>query len=207
MRRTFWMFALLALAGSTSRETIKLHYLKGFVPGTRAIFRATKVGVAPVGADLASGSHDIGALYDASGKVQQQLAVTDAGTVAHDALMAALADAGLNPTAPSSGVDLTLSCDLEQLAVEKRFGAQQTIHGQYFTMTSRVKLSCALRRGGAVVYANEILGAEDEPPKPVGGEVFLPLEEDPAESLSVALSRAVGALILEPKFRSAFPPR
>jgi hypothetical protein len=208
LHRILWMLALLALAGSTSRETIELHYLKGFVPRTRAIFRPTTVAVAPTGGSLASGSHDIGGIYDASGNLTNQLTVTDAGTLTHDAIMTALADAGLKPTSTSSDVGLTLSCDLEQLAADKRFGAQQTIHGQYFTMTSRVKMKCTLRRrDGSEVYDNEILGAEDEPPKPVGGESFLPLEEDPAESLSVALSRAVGALILDPKFRAALPSR
>ena len=201
------MLAVLAFAGTAPRETIKLRYLKGFVPGTRAIFRPANVRVAAVGGNLASGSHDIGAIYDASGKVQQQVVVTDAGRVTHDALTTALADAGLKPTAQTSGVDLILACDLEQLAVDKRFGAQQTIHGQYFTMTSRVRMKCTLRHNSGVLYTNEILGAEDEPPKPVGNEAFLPLEEDPAESLSVALSRAVGALILDPKFRASFQSR
>jgi len=56
-----------------------------------------------------------------------------------------------------------------------------------------------------VVYDSEVTGAEDEPPKPVGGEVFFPLETDPAESLSVALSRAIGNLLADPEFRQAFP--
>ena len=202
------MLAILALVSSNSREVIKLHCLKGFVPGTRAIFRPTNLTVATTSGELASGSHDIGGIYDASGSIETQLAVNDAGPMLHDAIVTALADAGLKPTSTSSSTELTLSCDLEQLAVDKRFGAQQTIHGQYFTMKSRVKMKCELHRPeGTTVYKNEILGAEDEPPKPVGGEAFLPLEEDPAESLSVALSRAVGALILDPKFRAAFTAR
>ena len=60
-------------------------------------------------------------------------------------------------------------------------------------------------RDGAVLYSDEISGIENEPPNPVGAEVFLPLETEPAESLSVALSRAVGLLMLDPKFRSALP--
>jgi len=101
-----------------------------------------------------------------------------------------------------------LACELQQIKFEQNFGAQQTIHGQYFTMTSRVRLKYRLqRRDGSVVYENEVTGVEDEPPKPVGGEVFFPLETDPAESLSVALSRAVGTLLADPKFRAAFPLR
>jgi hypothetical protein len=63
------------------------------------------------------------------------------------------------------------------------------------------------RRDGAVLYQNEVTGVEDEPPKPVGGEVFFPLETEPAESLSVALSRAIGALLIDPKFRQTLPMR
>ena len=45
------------------------------------------------------------------------------------------------------------------------------------------------------------------PTNPVGAEVFLPLETEPVESLSVAMSRAVGNLILDPKFRGTLPMR
>lgn len=101
-----------------------------------------------------------------------------------------------------------LTCEMEQISFEQNFAAQQTIHGQYFTMASRIKLRYRLlRRDGSVLFDNEVTGVEDEPPKPVGGEVFFPLETDPAESLSVALSRAIGALLVDPKFRAAFPPR
>jgi hypothetical protein len=214
---TLALAALCALVGCAPREILKLHYLSGFVPGTRAIFLPANIALAPVGGDLASGTHDVGGVYSSSGNLEKGLQVSDAGAVVHDALMTSLADAGLKPIALDSsidpkdlktGVDLTLACELEQLKIEKNFGAQQTIHGQYFTLTSRVKLKYKLeRRDGALLYENEVTGVEDEPPKPVGGEVFFPLETAPAESLSVALSRAIGALLADPKFRAAFPLR
>ena len=220
MRRlacTFALFSLCALAGCAPREVLKLHYLNGFVPGTRAIFLPANIAVAPIGGDLASGAHDVGAVYSSSGHLEKVLQVSEAGAVVHDALLTSLADAGLKPIALGSsidpkdlktGADVMLACEVEQLRVEKNFGAAQTIHGQYFTMTSRVKLKYKLqRRDGSVVYENEVTGVEDEPPKPVGGEVFFPLETDPAESLSVALSRAIGAPLADPKFRQAFPLR
>ena len=90
--------------------------------------------------------------------------------------------------------------------MNKRFGANQTIHGQYFTMRAVVRVKYDLRnRDGAVIYSGDVSGTENEPPNPVGAEVFLPLETDPAESLSVALSRAVGQLMLQPAFRDALP--
>ena len=121
-------------------------------------------------------------------------------------LIKGLTDAGLVPVAldsnpgdgkPPEGSDFILSSELEQFEVNKRFGANQTIHGQYFTMRAVVRAKYELRnRDGAVIYSGEISGTENEPPNPVGAEVFLPLETDPAESLSVALSRAVGQLML-----------
>lgn len=214
---TLALVCLCVLAGCERREVIKLHYLNGFVPGTRAVFLPANIAVAPVGGDLASGTHPVGNVYDASGRLEDALQVSDAGAVVHDALMVSLADAGLKPVGLEStvdpkelkiGIDVMLTCKLEELKVEKNFGAQQTIHGQYFTMNSGVKLKCQLRRrGGATLYDNEVTGVEDEPPKPVGGEAFLPLETEPLESLSVALSRAIGALLIDPKFRAAFPPR
>ena len=215
--RAFALLTLCALAGCAPREVLKLHYLNGFVPGTRAIFLPASIAVAPVSGDLASGTHDVGNIYSPSGHLEKVLQVSDAGAVVHDALMTSLADAGLKPIAVDSSidpkdlktvVDAMLSCELQQLTVAKNFRAEQTIHGQYFTMTSRVKLKYRLeRRDGSVIYDNEVTGAEDEPPKPVGGEAFFPLETDPAESLSVALSRAIGDLLADPKFRQAFPRR
>ena len=216
-RRVLCMLALLTLAACGPSEELKLHFLKGFVPGTRAIFLPTAVAVAPIRGELATGSHFAGNIYDPSGKVEQRLQVSEVGMLALQALIASLADAGLKPVALRAGVEpkdlpprveFMLICELEKVAVEKRFRAQQTIHGQYFTMTSRVKLKYRLlRRDGAVISENEILGTEDEPPEPVGHEVFLPMETDPAESLSVALSRAVGLLVIDPKFRAVFPAR
>jgi hypothetical protein len=208
---------LCALSGCARRDFLGLHYLNEFVPGTRAIFLPANLALAPVGGDLAAGIHEVGSVHDASGNLEKSLQVSEVGAVVHGALMTALADAGLKPIALDSaidpkdlppGVDVMLSCDLLQLSVKKNFGVAQTVHGQYFSMNSLAKLSCTLtRRDGSMPYENEVAGAEDEPPKPVGEEVFFPLETDPAESLSVALSRAIGALLLDPKFRGAFPPR
>ena len=211
------MLGLCALAGCARREVLNLHYLSGFVPGTRAIFQPANLALAPIGGEFAAGSHQIGGIYDSSGHLENVLQVSEAGAVVHGALMTSLANAGLKPLAlgaepgafdAMTGVDVMLTCELAQLKVEKHFGREQTIHGQYFTMTSRVKLRCRLRRrDGSIIYENELTGVEDEPPKPVGGEVFFPLETDPGESLSVALSRAIGALLSDPRFRAAFPPR
>jgi hypothetical protein len=215
-----WALALVGLwafAGCARREVLSLHYLNGFVLGTHAIFTPAVVAVAPVGGDLASGTQEVGAVYDSGGQLEKFLRVPDPGATIHDALMTGLTDAGLKPIALDAaidpkalrqGIDVMLTCELQQLEVKKHFGAEQTIHGQYFTMTSHVKLRFKLmRRDGSLAYESELTGIEDEPPKPVGGEVFFPLETEPAESLSVALSRAIGALLMDPKFRANFPPR
>ena len=208
---------LCALLGCTSRETLKLHYLTGFVPGTRATLPPINLAVAPIAGELASGTHEVGHIYTSSGLIQKTLSVSNSGAMVHDALMIGLADAGLKPIALDqpidpkdlpAGTDLMLSCELEQLSVDKNFGAPETIHGQYFTMAARVKLKYTLqRRDGSAIAEGVAVGAEDEPPKPVGAEAFLPLETDPAESLSVAMSRAVGMMLLDAKFRAAFPAR
>jgi hypothetical protein len=217
VRRVGWMLTLLGwlvLAGCTPPDVLRLHYLNEFVPGTRAIFPPIRVAVLPVGGKLASGTHEVGKIYNSSGQMEKRMAVADAGAIVRDALMAGLSDAGLKPlalTAPDDsntlGFDPLLRCEIEELSAEKNFTAQETIHGQYFTMVSRVTLKFMLGRNGASVYENEIVGIEEEPPKPIGNEVFLPLETDPAESLSVALSRAIGALLLDAKFRAAVASR
>jgi len=206
---------VLALGGCTPRTTIVPRYLPGFVPGSQNIFRPVKVAVPPATGNLVSGDTEVGAIYAADGSLQEKLVVTDAARIFNDALIKGLAGAGLVPVAfgsnssgghPPEGSDFILNSELDQLEVTKRFGSQQTIHGQYFTMNSVVRVKYWLEnRAGAMLYSGEISGIENEPPNPVGAEVFLPLETEPVESLSVALSRAVGLLMLQPAFRAALP--
>jgi hypothetical protein len=208
---------VLALSGCKPSPHINLHYLPDFVAGSQNIFRPAKIAVAPTTGTVGTGNYGVGAIYAADGTAEAPLVVADSAHAFNIALIKGLTDAGLMPEAldstpvegkPPEGADFLLTSDLEQLEVNKRFGANQTIHGQYFTMRSVVRAKYELRnRDGAVIYSGEISGTEDEPPNPVGAEVFLPLETDPAESLSVALSRAVGLLMLEPNFRNELPMR
>ncbi len=207
----------LALCGCRPGSSIDLHYLPDFVAGSQNVFRPAKIAVPPTTGSVDSGNSQVGAIYLADGSVQTPLVVADAPRIFNKALLKGLADAGLVPVAldsnqadgkPPEGSDFILTSELEQIEANKRFEAKQTIHGQYFTMRAVVRVKFELRnRDGAALYSGEISGLENEPPNPVGAEVFLPLETEPAESLSVALSRAVGLLMIQPKFRDALPVR
>jgi hypothetical protein len=207
----------LALSGCRQGTRIDLHYLPDFVAGSQNIFRPVKIAVPPTTGSVDSGNYQVGSIYDAAGTLQTPLVVADAPRTFNNALLKGLADAGLVPVAldsnpadgkPPGGSDFILTSELEQIEVSKRFEARQTIHGQYFTMRALVRVKFELRnRDGVVLYSGEISGIENEPPSPVGAEVFLPLETEPAESLSVALSRSVGLLMIQPKFRDALPIR
>lgn len=161
--------------------------------------------------------HRVGAVYSADGAATAKLAGSEVGALIQDAIIESAQEAGMVPIrldhepAPASlaaGVDLLLTTRIEEISCVKRFRREQTIHGQYFTMRSRVKLRFILfSRHGQTLYEGEMTGIEEEPPAPVGGEVFLPLETEPEESLSVALSRAVGALFIQPAFQRALPLR
>jgi hypothetical protein len=207
----------LVCAGCQPAERIGLHYLPGFVPGSENLFRPVRIAVTPVSGAAASGRIDVGAIYRDDGTLEKSLYMTDAGKVVTDALMRGLADAGLKPIAlaappadgkPPPGTDYLISAELEELGVNKHFGPEKTVHGQYFTMkaTARIKFTLASRADGAT-YSAQLTGREQEPPAPVGGEVFLPLETEPSESLSVAMSRAIGALMLEPQLQAHLPLR
>jgi len=206
----------LAIAGCKPQKRLDLHYLPGFVPGSQNIFRPAKIAVPPTSGDF-DGDSAAGTIYAADGTAEAALVVADAAHSFNGALIKGLADAGLVPIAldsnpgdgkPPEGADFILTSELEQLKVNKRFGANETIHGQYFTMHAVVSAKYQLRnRDGCILYSREISGIENEPPNPVGAEVFLPLETEPAESLSVALSRTVGLLMLDSKFRAAVPAR
>jgi hypothetical protein len=202
------------LAGCGSPEPLKVHYLPGFVPGSERIFNPAHIGVYPAQGTLAQGRFKIGAIYSASGDSEHLLFVDDFGTTVTKAVMKSLADAGLQPVlikSPSparlpDGVDFLLVTTLEHVSVIKRFGSEVTVHGRYFTMRSEVKLSFLLSsRSAPVLFRGVMSGSEDEPPAPVHHEIFLPLETDPGESLSVAMSRAVGALMIQPGFQQSLP--
>ena len=207
----------LALIGCKQGARIDLHYLPDFVAGSQNVFRPAKIAVPPTSANIPPDNYQVGAIYVADGTVQTPLVVADPAGTFNQALLKGLADAGLVPVAldsnpadgkPPAGSDFIVTSELEQIEVNKRFEAKQTIHGQYFTMRAVMRVKFELRnRDGAALYSGEISGIENEPPSPVGAEVFLPLETEPVESLSVALSRAVGLLMLQPKFRDALPLR
>jgi hypothetical protein len=202
------------LAGCSSPRRLKVHYLPGFVPGSERIFHPAHIGVYPAQGTLAEGEFRVGAIYSAAGERQSLLFVDDFGTAVTRAVMKALQDAGLQPVMVKSpsparlpdGVDYLLVTTIEQVSVVKRFGSRMTVHGQYFTMASQVKLAFELySRVSPVTFKGALTGNEEEPPAPVHHEEFLPLETDPGESLSVAMSRAVGTLMIQPGFQDSLP--
>jgi hypothetical protein len=219
-RRAAQLLVALAVscaAGCKPASNLRLHYLPGFVPGSQQVFIPARIAVAPAGGELAQRRFHVGAIYGSDGILQRHLFVENLGPVVTAAVVRALADAGLKSEAltaapagdlPPLGIDYLLTTTIEDASVVKRFGAQHTVHGQLFTMKSSFKLEFVLSsRASPKLYQGEMIGTEEEPPLPVGGEVFLPLETEPAESLSVAMSRAIGALMLEARFRRILPLR
>ncbi len=170
------------------------------------------IAVAPLG-EAANRKLRVGAIYSAAGVVQRELYVSGLGVLVATALVTALKDAAAKPVlldtvpadgTPPPGIPLMLRSHLVRVKVDKRFGPIETVHGRIFTMNSELAIRVMLSdTAGRVVFASEVAGTEDEPPTPVDGEIFLPLETEPAESLSVALSRAIGHLMIDPKFASA----
>ncbi|MGH7864806.1 MAG: hypothetical protein ACREQB_07445 [Candidatus Binataceae bacterium] len=196
---------------------MELHYLPGFVAGSMNVFGPVRVGVSPVSGALAAGRVAIGAVYSADGAIERQLFVRDVREVATRAVAQCLDDAGLRPVALGAwrgdggvpdGVDILVRAELTALTTNKRFGDRDTVHGKYFTMVSVARFKFTVHnRAGSTLVTIETSGTQREPPEPVGNEEFLPLETEPAESLSIALSKAVGALVLDSKLREILPPR
>ncbi|MGO9449472.1 MAG: hypothetical protein ACLQDV_00280 [Candidatus Binataceae bacterium] len=200
-----------SIAAACNRGTLRIHYLPGFVAGTEHLLHPVSIAVVPATGSLAGGRFKVGAIYNADDSAARELYVSDLGSITTDAVVQGLDGAGLKPfaltSAPADGAlppdaALMLGVDIQDAAVNKRFGTEQTVHGQYFSMKAQVTLRFTLStRANPHLFSTVTTGTEEEPPAPVGGEVFFPLETEPAESLSVALSRAVGALILQPDFQ------
>jgi hypothetical protein len=208
--------ALSACAGCRRiAPALKLHYLSGFVPGTRDILAPITVAIAPPGGSAMQGRYRLGTVSGRDGEVQSELFAEDLARPFAQWLATALEDAGAKTIAleqmppdrkPPQRAQYLLSATLQDLQIDKRFGPEKTVHGRYFTMHARATIEVELfDHAGRTILSGKVTGTEDEPPAPVGGEVFLPLETDPAESLSVAISRAIGALVLQ--LRSKLPER
>jgi hypothetical protein len=211
LRLRLALVALTIFCGCQHREILKVHYLPGFVPGTRNLFAAKALLIA-----LPKNARTIeaGAIYDDQSRLVRRLWVRNASATAGEALQRGFSDAGLKTglddapeiTRPPAGYDYLLRFRVTKFGVIKKFGRNVTVHGRYFAMKADVRLEAEVfDDAGKQILSGESTGNEQEPPQPVGGEVFLPLEEDPAESLSVAMSRAVGALVLEVAKRKIFP--
>jgi hypothetical protein len=185
------------------------------VAGSEHVFNKVSIAVPPTVSGPGTGRIEVGKIFGADGSTQRSLSIADASAMFTPMLRQALSDAGLNPVAldsnpangkPPPGVDFILDSEIKTLAVNKMYGANETVHGQYFDMKARVVVKYRFRnRDGKTLAEGEVSGVEKEPPAPVGKEVFLPLETEPGESLSVALSRALGKLILLLKESNAFP--
>ncbi len=215
--------AILAWAGClpgcqrSPEPALTLHYLPGFVAGTRDLFAPAALAIAPPQGPFAQGRVRLGSIFGADHKVERKLYAEDGGKSLAESLARGFADAGLKPSVlgavppdhkPPAPAQFLLVTSLDRFQVDKLFHGETTVHGEYFTMHSLVRIGVELfDRDGHELFSGSVTGAEDEPPTPSGAEAFLPLETEPAESLSVALSRAVGAIILEPGIRRALPAR
>ncbi|HUA33267.1 MAG TPA: hypothetical protein VMA09_06660 [Candidatus Binataceae bacterium] len=186
-----------------------LHYLPGFVPGSENIFEPKTIAVIPTHGLDASDKIVAGGVYDQNGNLIESVVVGGIEKSITAGLERSLADAGLHPVAANDhDADFVLSSHLMSAAITKQFGAEQTVHGQYFTMDAAVTIAFELRdRAGKAVFSKTITGSEHEPPKPVGHEVFFPLETDPVEALSVAMSRTIGGLVVDPALGALMPAR
>jgi hypothetical protein len=205
--------AAISTAGCQRETPLRVRYLPGFVPATQHVLPLVSMVVLPARGPKAAGKFQVGAVYGADGSRKRTLMVRDLGPLITQAVKRCLADAGLKaavatPGEVSRNTPLTIATEIESVSVNQHFGRQRTIHGQYFSMTAEVQLRFTVTdETDRELFSTVTTGIETEPPVPVGGEAFLPLETDPGESLSVALSRAIGMLILQPEFRRAIQSR
>jgi len=198
------------MLGACDRNPIipSLRYLPGFVPGSESIFAPKTIAVMPTRGIDESNKVVAGGVYDQNGNLIEPVVVVGIEKSITLGLERSLADAGLHAPADDRYADFVLSSRLMAATIRKQFGAEQTVHGQYFTMDATITIAFEMRdRSGKIVFSKTITGSEHEPPKPVGHEVFFPLETDPVEALSVAMSRTIGGLIVDPAFVALMPVR
>ncbi|MGH7932683.1 MAG: hypothetical protein ACREQN_05880 [Candidatus Binataceae bacterium] len=207
--------ALCTLAACQRPEPLALHYEPASVAAQASFFPA-RIAIVPPTVPGGRSYLNVGGTYDAEGYVKANFLVQNAGRKIAEVIARALEHAGLKPSIlagpppgnmPPYGVDFLLTSEVTKFQCVKHLVAGKAGLEGHFTMTSDVGLHLTLSTRRGVMYDGSTVYVAREPPESVDAATYKPQVTDPAQSLSIALSRAAETLIAQSGFRTALPQR
>ena len=202
----------IAAAGCAKSQSISLRYVPDSGVQATPKFFPAKVAVSAVRWDSLDGA--VGHVFDTSGKKIANLKIEDSGNQIAQVIAQAFQAAGLQPVAigavapgdkPPPGVDFLASTEIAVITCEKNF--QATSNPEGFRLNTQVKLKITILGPGRAPFTGEGAAVIEEPPPGVDLATYKPSITEPADAVSVALSRAIRSVLEQATIAHAFPHR
>ena len=203
----------IAAAGCGKLQTLALHYTPDPAIPSAVHFFPAKVAVAS--AHWNGGINGkIGGVFDTQGFKLSTLVVRNAGGQIAQVIAQALQAAGLQATAigapaadgaPPVGVDFLVTAEVDELTCQKHFIPGPNTGA--FQLHAHARLNIAIVGPGGRRFTGEGVGMVDEPPAGADLATYKPPITEPADAVSIALSRAIQSVIGQKGFASALPQR
>jgi hypothetical protein len=202
----------IAAAGCAKSQAISLRYVPDSVVQTTTKFFPAKVAVTPARWDSRDGA--VGHVFDASGKKIANLKVEDSGSQIAQVVAQAFQAAGTQPTIigavapggkPPLGIDFLVITEIDEITCEKNF--RSTPNPEAFRLNARVKLKITILGPARTPFTGEGISVIEEPPPGVDLAAYKPAITEPAEAVSIALSRAIRGVLEQPTIAHALPHR
>ena len=202
----------IAVAGCAKWQEISLRYVPDSAAQAATKFFPAKVAVAAVRWDSRDGA--VGHVFEANGTKLANLRISDPGQQIAQVVAQAFQAAGLQPVAvgaiapgdkPPPGIDFLAITEIDELTCEKNF--QSTPNPEAFRLNTHVRLKLTILGPGRAPFTGEGISVIDEPPPNADLATYKPAITEPADAVSVALSRAIRSVLDQPAIAHALPHR
>ncbi len=204
--------AAIAVAGCAKWQEISLRYVPDSAAQAATKFFPAKVAVAAARWDSRDGA--VGHVFEANGSRLAKLRIGQPGQQIAQVVAQAFQAAGLQPVAvgavapgdkPPPGIDFLAITEIDELTCEKSF--QSTPGSGAFRLKARVRLKITVLGPRRAPFTGEGLGGFDEEPPGADPATSKPEIAEPADAVSIALSRAIRSVLDQPAIAHALPHR
>ncbi len=202
----------IAVAGCAKSQAISLRYVPDSAVQATTKFFPAKVAVSAVRWDSLDGA--VGHVFDPSGKKIANLKIEDSSRQIAQVVAQAFQAAGLQPVTigavapgdkPPPGVDFMVITEVDEITCEKNL--QSTPNAEALRLKARVRLKITILGPSRAPFTGEGIAVIDEPPHGVDLAAYKPAITEPADAVSVALSRAIRGVLDQPAIAHALPHR
>lgn len=201
---------IVSISGCQKPETVHLQGSPALLKQVAGLFYPAKIAIVPAGAGPKVRG-DVGAVFAADGARIATIRVAKPGAQLTSVLATFLKAAGLKPVIlsgypganPPFGTDFMITSQLEHVDFVKRI--IHTRAGDRFTMMATVQIAVRLVSVAGVLFKGSTVGVVEEPPAGVSLATYRPELIEPADAISMALSKAIAELLKNSAFVDALP--